>query len=84
MSGSPGTFAQIATVGANVTTYQGLWADSQYHVLVPGAGLEWGWLFFLFQQCQCHDIASAGSAHESDCHGSLLKPDQPVLDRHGQ
>ena len=79
VSGSPGTFVQLGAAGVKCDHVPGHLSDSQYHVLVPGASLEWGWLFCLFRQCQCHDIATATAActaHESDCHGSLSQPDQ--------
>ena len=61
VSGSPGTFAQIATVGANVKTYAntGLTANTNYYYRVRA--IQCRGQFCVFKHSQCQDTDTAAS-----------------------
>ena len=48
------SFSQIATVGANVTTYSITGFPGRLHTL-SGSCLQWWRQFGLFEYCECHD-----------------------------
>ena len=77
-------FAQIAIVGANVTTYAntGLTASTSYSYRVRAYNTAGD--FGLFQHRQRSDTSSPGTAcrtYKSDRQSDIEEPDQPHLDR---
>ena len=77
-------FAQIATVGANVTSYSQHRAHRLHQLQLPRAGLQRGRRFGLLQHGQRGDASSPGAArraHQPGRYRRLQEPDQPDLDR---